>query len=120
MISHQHNRATRIIVVTVRVHATRIADLRDSVSMDRMGVDPTLASQPWQESFEEGKTPLSWKVREMLEARGALGLIDPSRKVPGLWHLTLFTWNCPGCPTAIVGHPDSDNPFEESTKSAPL
>ena len=45
-----------------------------------------------QRSQKEG-TPRSWHVRAQLEAMGAQGLIDPSRKAPGLWHLVLFAWN---------------------------
>lgn len=118
MIAHEHSRAAHLRVITVRVHANRIADLRDVVSMHQMGVDPALASRPWQEPFEKGETPLSWNVRETLETRGAFGLIDPSRKAPGLWHLTLFTWNRPGCPTAIVAPTDFDEVFEGPTDSA--
>ncbi|WP_368074223.1 hypothetical protein [Curtobacterium sp. SGAir0471] len=43
--------------------------------------------------------PTSWLVRDRLVALGADGLIDPSRKRPGLWHLVLFRWN-----TADVPH----------------
>jgi pentose-5-phosphate-3-epimerase len=35
------------------------------------------------------KADNAWKVIEA----GANGLIDPSRKRPGLWHLVLFRWN---------------------------
>jgi hypothetical protein len=36
-----------------------------------------------------------------LERLGAHGLIDPSRKQPHLWHLTLFDWNNPGAPCVL-------------------
>lgn len=37
-------------------------------------------------------------VRDRLVEVGAHGLIDPSRKRPGLWHLVLFHWNVSGVP----------------------
>lgn len=86
-------------VLAFDVAARRIADLRDGRAMSRLGVDPTLAAQDWQEARRRGEQPASWLVRERLEAAGAVGLIDPSRKRPGLWHLTLFAWNRPGAPT---------------------
>lgn len=53
----------------------------------------------------EAAMPSSWRVRAQLEAVGASGLVDPSRKRPGLWHLVLFRWNEPGAPTVTLATP---------------
>lgn len=111
MIAHEADRAAPLAVLSFRVHATHIADLRDSDAMQLFGIDPALASEPWQELIEKGETPPSWTVRETLEDHGAFGLIDPSRKAPGLWHLTLFTWNKPGSPQVTVSPADPDDFF---------
>jgi RES domain-containing protein len=83
-------------VLAFDIVACRIADLRDRTAMTALGVDPEAAAAPWQDDVVSGRRPASWRVRDALVERGALGLIDPSRKHPGLWHLTLFSWNRPG------------------------
>lgn len=84
------------------VKAQCIADLRDVSAMARVGIDPQEAFGDWQAALAEGQTPASWRVRRRLEECGAQGLIDPSRKRPGLWHLTLFAWNRADAPTVSL------------------
>ncbi|PZF58148.1 hypothetical protein DEJ23_04395 [Curtobacterium sp. MCSS17_008] len=57
---------------------------------------------PWQQVVADGGVPTSWLVRDRLVALSAGGLIDPSRKRPGLWHLVLFRWNTDGAPDVQV------------------
>lgn len=92
-------------VLAFDVAASRIADLRDGAAMAALGVDVEAAAAPWQDDVAAGQAPASWSVRERLVELGAHGLIDPSRKRPGLWHLTLFTWNAPGSPSVASSPP---------------
>ena len=69
---------------------------------DRAGIQLSDALAPWQAIADAGGTPPSWVVRDRLIEIGANGLIDPSRKSPGLWHLVLFRWNVDGAPTVRV------------------
>jgi RES domain-containing protein len=95
------------LVTPLEVIARRIADLRDARAMAALGVDPHEAASDWQQALADGRVPASWGVRDALQDAGALGLIDPSRKRPGLWHLTLFAWNRPGAPVVrSPGAPD--------------
>lgn len=100
MIAHQDLDAPPRQTVQVQVDAEGIVDLRDERALAALGVDLADAVAPWQQTVAAGGTPPSWAVRDRLEAAGANGLIDPSRKSPGLWHLVLFRWNEPGAPTA--------------------
>jgi RES domain-containing protein len=93
MKSRNGNRSSRLEVVTVHVVAKQIVDLRNSFALSAMGVRIDDAIAPWQELVSRGAIPPSWTVRDRLVACGANGLIDPSRKAPGLWHLVLFSWN---------------------------
>ncbi|MDY7526362.1 RES domain-containing protein [Cryobacterium sp. 10I1] len=68
----------------------------------RHGIDLADAVAPWQDIAKAGDEPSSWQVRRRLEALGANGLVDPSRKRPGLWHLTLFRWNGPDAPRVAL------------------
>jgi RES domain-containing protein len=77
------------------VDADRIADLRDDAVFLATGMQRDDALAPWQDGLAKGHEPSSWSVRTALEEIGAEGLIDPSRKAPGLWHLVLFRWNQP-------------------------
>ena len=95
MIAHTEAGTPQRDVLAFDIVAYRIADLRDRTAMTALGIDPEAAAAPWQDDVAAGRTPPSWSVRDALVDRGALGLIDPSRKRPGLWHLTLFSWNSP-------------------------
>lgn len=86
-------------IVAARVAASDILDLRDARSCKEYGIDPEEAFGDWQAELASDARPASWSVRDRAEDIGAQGLIDPSRKRPGLWHLTLFRWNEPGAPT---------------------
>ncbi len=66
-----------------------------------------LARQPWRSALEAGEEPLPWKAAERIRDAGHAGLIDPSRRRPGLWHVTLFRWNEAGAPgVRRVGMPE--------------
>src|SRR5690625_3775274 len=109
MIAHRDERSPQLSILAVEVEATGIVDLRDHAELARLGIDPADAAAKWQADASAGRTPPSWGVRSALEDQGARGLIDPSRRRPGLWHLTLFAWNRPGAPT---GRP----PPEQTTR----
>ncbi|WP_428970441.1 RES family NAD+ phosphorylase [Sphingomonas sp. Xoc002] len=86
-------------VLQFEVNAADIFDLRASRALDevrRKAGDPLSG---WQEIAERGGEPASWHARDWIESIGAKGLIAPSRKAPGLWHLVLFSWNVAGSPT---------------------
>jgi RES domain-containing protein len=57
-----------------------------------------LARQPWQSALARGDEPKSWTAADDIRQRGHAGLIDPSRRQPGLWHITLLRWNEAGGP----------------------
>lgn len=99
MIAHADARAANLEVLAFDVQAPGIADLRDRFAMAALGIDAEAAATPWQNDVAAGRSPASWHVREGLMQLGSHGLIDPSRKRPGLWHLTLFAWNHPGEPS---------------------
>jgi RES domain-containing protein len=98
MIAHKDDRPAALEVLRLKVEASCIVDLRDTASLAAMGIDPADAAGPWQEEARTGGTPQSWTVRDRLVEAGANGLIDPSRKRPGLWHLVLFRWNSGDAP----------------------
>lgn len=93
MQSHRGNRSASLEIVKVRVIANKIFDLRSADAVLAAGINLQDAIAPWQERVKEGGVPGSWGVRNRLESLGFNGLIDPSRKAPGLWHLVLFAWN---------------------------
>lgn len=99
MIKHTRPGDPERMLVRLRVHASSILDLRDAARCRALGIEPDEAFGDWQAALAAEKVPDSWLVRDKAEALGANGLIDPSRKNPGLWHLTLFRWNEPGAAT---------------------
>ncbi|HGU9770630.1 TPA: RES family NAD+ phosphorylase [Morganella morganii] len=90
MKAHAGNRSANLVMIKVRVEADKILDLRNTDAVSAAGIDLNDAMAPWQEIAENGGVPGSWHVRNRLESLGVKGLIDPSRKAPGLWHLVLF------------------------------
>lgn len=99
MIAHKDSRSPLLEIVEIEVRATRIVDLREEATLEGVGFSAADAVAPWQEIVASGGVPTSWLIRDQLLAAGTNGLIDPSRKKPGLWHLVLFRWNEPGSPT---------------------
>ena len=93
MKSHSANRRANLDIVRVSVTTDKIIDLRNDEALLAAGIDLSDAIAPWQEIVRQGGVPRSWKVRKRLESLGIKGLIDPSRKAPGRWHLVLFSWN---------------------------
>ena len=63
------------------------------------------ARLPWLPALAEGAEPASWRISDFLRGEALAGLIDPSRRRPGLWALTLFGWNSPGAPTLELSAP---------------
>ncbi|MGO3248647.1 MAG: RES domain-containing protein, partial [Agrococcus casei] len=102
MIKHTSANDPARTVIAVRVENARVFDLRDADSPDHAGISLDDATCDWQQQLREGVRPQSWSVRNTIEESGAHGLIDPSRKSPGLWHLVLFTWNTPSAPAVTV------------------
>ncbi|MBT1542218.1 RES domain-containing protein [Curtobacterium flaccumfaciens pv. flaccumfaciens] len=102
MVAHRDVRAETLEIVAIDVDAARIVDLRDLGTLDSIGIDLQDAVAPWQDIAAAGGTPGSWQVRDRLLEIGADGLIDPSRKSPGLWHLVLFRWNEGDAPTVVI------------------
>ncbi|KZE24117.1 RES family NAD+ phosphorylase [Cronobacter sakazakii] len=92
MQAHRDARAS-LEIINVSVVAEKIFDLRNTDAVIAAGIDINDAIAPWQETVKAGGIPSSWQVRARLESLGMNGLIDPSRKAPGLWHLVLFSWN---------------------------
>lgn len=93
MTAHRNERPSELKVVSVEVVSSRILDLRDAAACRAAGIDVQDAVAPWQEVVAQKQRPRSWSVRDQVLSVGGVGLIDPSRKAPGLWHLVLFAWN---------------------------
>lgn len=90
------------VVLTFEVEKCALFDLRNPEASEIY----VLASQPWRGPVATGGSVKSWLAADDLRDRGHLGLIDPSRRRPGLWHITLFHWNEPGAPNVRrVGMP---------------
>ena len=102
MIAHVQGRVDELVLLKFHVKAHHIVDLRDPAVLLVAGVNLADAVAPWQDVVKNGGEPASWKVRRRLEGLGATGLIDPSRKSPGRWHLTLFRWNSADAPRVTL------------------
>jgi RES domain-containing protein len=83
------------LLLHFEISPCRLFDLR----ADKAAAIYALAAQPWQPAVARGDEPRSWQAADELRRAGHVGLIDPSRQSPGLWHITLFQWNVPGAPT---------------------
>lgn len=89
----------RRCVLRFDVNATDVFDLRvpDALAEVRRNAGEPFGE--WQSIAASGGEPSSWRARDWMESCGAKGLIDPSRKEPGLWDLVLFRWNVADAPT---------------------
>ncbi|WP_417685989.1 RES family NAD+ phosphorylase [Roseibium sp.] len=82
------------VLLTYELSEARLCDLRDPAASALYD----LARMPWLAPLERGEEPPSWSAAERIRELGFDGLIDPSRRQPGLWHVTLFRWNEEGAP----------------------
>lgn len=103
MVAHKDARSAALEIIEIEVEAFGIVDLRDANAVEAARIDIAHAVAPWQDIAAAGGTSSSWTVRDRLLDAGANGLIDPSRKSPGLWHLVLFRWNEADAPTVQLG-----------------
>lgn len=83
------------VLLRYEVEACTLFDLRHPEAADVY----ELARQSWRPPFARGDAPPSWQAADMIRDAGHVGLIDPSRQQPGLWHITLLRWNEPGAPS---------------------
>ncbi|WP_375391630.1 RES domain-containing protein [uncultured Sphingomonas sp.] len=98
MIAHRIASERRQILM-FDVHAVNIFDLRVPQALEQVRLEAGDPFADWQAAVAAGGEPSSWRARDWIEGTGATGLIDPSRKGPGLWHLVLFSWNAAGSPS---------------------
>ncbi|WP_413702175.1 RES family NAD+ phosphorylase [Psychromonas sp. KJ10-10] len=97
-----NNIDTPLVLVTYEVEPCFLVDLRHADNKHYR----TLTSQDWQTAVNEAREPSSWQVSDLLRKNKEIGLIDPSRKNPEKWHITLFRWNELGAPgVRIVNQP---------------
>ena len=91
-----------LYLVEYEVEACLIVDLRQIESRELK----KMASQDWKSELTKGVEPTSWQVSDMLRKNYEVGVIDPSRKNPKVWHLALFRWNESGAPKVCrIGDP---------------
>lgn len=95
---------TSRVLVPYKLTSSKLVDLR---SKNAAGVYD-LARRPWRSALESGEDPPSWIAADIVRASGAVGLIDPSRRRPGLWHVILFRWNEPGAPGVSLDGPPKE------------
>lgn len=103
MIKHAQKSTGQRVLINYNVQNCKVVDLRHAQAQEMR----SLASQDWEEAIACGREPTSWQMADKLRQSNAVGLIDPSRKNPKLWHLTLLRWNEKGAPTVtMIGEPE--------------
>lgn len=90
------------MLVPLLVTEALVLDQHDGALCEKLGIDRTGSNVSWRTALEAGGEPPSWKTSDIARASGADGLIDPSRNIPGGWHLDLFRWNGLGGPRVEV------------------
>ncbi|ARO15442.1 hypothetical protein BVG79_02102 [Ketogulonicigenium robustum] len=96
------------VVVPLQVDGAWLLDLRDPIACCAVGIDPEWSRASWRQALSAGAAPASWAIADAARAAGADGLVDPSRSIPGGWHVNLFHWNIPSAPQIqIVGAPET-------------
>lgn len=96
--------AEPLVLIKYQVQACELVDLRHPELKDLK----QLSSGDWKKAFENGDEPESWQIADKLRSYNEIGLIDPSRKDPGIWHATLLRWNESGAPSVrIIGEPET-------------
>lgn len=91
-----------LFLVRYEIETCFLVDLRHPFFQDYRD----LLGSDWQKAIEKGSEPPSWQVSDRLRQANQVGLLDPSRKNPAIWHIVLFRWNEAGAPNVrVVGDP---------------
>lgn len=98
MLEDRHRR----FVIPLRVENALVFDQRDAKACDALKFDPRESNMPWRAALKTGNRPPSWANSDAVRGVPADGIIDPSRNIPGGWHLNLFKWNTADGPQVIV------------------
>lgn len=77
------------VLLQYQVDGCKLYDLRHADAANIRA----LARQSWRDVFAAGQSPESWGAADQVRELNHVGLIDPSRRRPDLWHITLFRWN---------------------------
>lgn len=87
-----------VYLIEYKINACSVVDLRSPQNESLR----EMASKDWKKELAKDQEPSSWEVSDILREQNEIGLIDPSRKDPEAWHLTLFRWNEPGAPEVTI------------------
>lgn len=98
------------LIVELRLHGARLADLIDADLLAGFGVDETIHRCEWRADLDAGRTPATHALRQRLLGQGFDGVIYPSFMSPGGTCVALWQWNGEGEPKLTVTDPDGRLP----------
>ena len=96
-----------IFLIHFQISNCSLVDLRLTANKDLK----SKSVKDWSQELKQGLEPSSWQVSDYLRRNGEIGLIDPSRKSPSVWHVTLFRWNEPDAPTVSISNDHEPTPL---------
>lgn len=71
-------KAQPVTLCTYEVDCDDIEDLRDPLTLARLGLTPADLACAWEDIADQGRTPPSWALSEQLISEGVAGIIVPS------------------------------------------
>jgi len=102
MKKYKNRTSSPLYLFSYNVEACSLVDLRHPENNRYRD----LAASDWLEAVKNNSEPSSWEVADILRGNDEIGLIDPSRKNPDSWHVTLFRWNEKGAPmVSLINDP---------------
>ena len=98
------------LLVPLRLTVAGLADLRDPVTLARLGLSGGESAVPWLPERAAGRPATTWAASDAARAGGAPGMIYTARSAPDRWHLVLFRWNA-GPGSALLSPAGPPLPF---------
>ncbi|WP_274628284.1 RES family NAD+ phosphorylase [Arvimicrobium flavum] len=98
------------LIARLELSGASLADLTDSTVLEALGIDASIHACEWRDVLDRGEVPPTYLLRDILLAKGVLGVIYPSFMSPGGRCAAIWRWNNADGPTLSIVDPEGRMP----------
>lgn len=98
------------LVAQLELTRARLADLTDIKTLEALGLDEDIHGCEWRWALDDGAWPDTYRIRDLLLAKGMDGVIYPSFMSRGGSCVALWRWDGENAPRLEIIDPDGRLP----------